>query len=286
MEKWHENLRKQYEAVPVPDEAKKRMEAGIRKAKEERMKNNIIHYFKRAGGTAAAAVAAIALLSNTSPAVAQAMEQIPVIGAISRVVTFRTYENQTGRMEARVDVPEIEESGSFISANEEMEQYAQTLIDEYEKTVREQAGEGNYSLDSTYETVFENDKYVCIVIHTTVAQGGAAQYTKAFTIEKQSGKSISLLELLGNDESRLNAVSDSIKEQMREQMASDENVIYFLDSDMPEQDFKGLTGEESFYFSQNGELVVAFDEYQVAPGYMGAVEFTIPAEMTGNLAGN
>lgn len=286
MEKWHENLRKQYEAVPVPDEAKKRMEAGIRKAKEERMKNNIIHYFKRAGGTAAAAVAAIALLSNTSPAVAQAMEQIPVIGAISRVVTFRTYENQTGRMEARVDVPEIEESGSFISANEEMEQYAQTLIDEYEKTVREQAGEGNYSLDSTYETVFENDKYVCIAIHTTVAQGGAAQYTKAFTIEKQSGKSISLLELLGNDESRLNAVSDSIKEQMREQMASDENVIYYLDSDMPEQDFKGLTGEESFYFSQNGELVVAFDEYQVAPGYMGAVEFAIPAEVTGNLAGN
>ena len=73
---------------------------------------------------------------------------------------------------------------------------------------------------------------------------------------------------------------------MREQMAADENVIYYLDSDMPEQDFKGLTGEESFYFSQNGELVVAFDEYQVAPGYMGAVEFTIPTEVTGNLAGN
>lgn len=286
MEKWHENLRKQYEAVPVPDEAKKRMEAGIRKAKEERMKNNIIHYFKRAGGTAAAAVAAIALLSNTSPTIAQAMEQIPVIGAISQVVTFRTYENQTGHMEARVNVPEIEESGKTIPANEEMDQYAQALIDEYEKTVREQAGEGNYSLDSTYETVFENDKYVCIVVHTTVAQGGAAQFTKAFTIEKKNGESISLLELLENDESRLNAVSDSIKAQMREQMAADENVIYYLDSDMPEQDFKGLTGEESFYFSQNGELVVAFDEYQVAPGYMGAVEFTIPTEVTGNLAGN
>lgn len=286
MEKWHENLRKQYEAVPVPDEAKKRTEAGIRKAKEERMKNNIIHYFKRAGGTAAAAVAAIALLSNTSPTIAQAMEQIPVIGAISQVVTFRTYENQTGHMEARVNVPEIEESGKTIPANEEMDQYAQALIDEYEKTVREQAGEGNYSLDYTYETVFENDKYVCIVVHTTVAQGGAAQFTKAFTIEKKNGESISLLELLENDESRLNAVSDSIKAQMREQMAADENVIYYLDSDMPEQDFKGLTGEESFYFSQNGELVVAFDEYQVAPGYMGAVEFTIPTEVTGNLAGN
>ena len=286
MEKWTEHLKEQYKKIEVSSEAKKRVEDGIRKAKKERREKRIVSFGRFAGGSAAAAVAVIAVLSNSSPAIAQAMEQIPVIGAISQVVTFRTYENQTGHMEARVNVPEIEESGKTIPANEEMDQYAQALIDEYEKTVREQAGEGNYSLDSTYETVFENDKYVCIVVHTTVAQGGAAQFTKAFTIEKKNGESISLLELLENDESRLNAVSDSIKAQMREQMAADENVIYYLDSDMPEQDFKGLTGEESFYFSQNGELVVAFDEYQVAPGYMGAVEFTIPTEVTGNLAGN
>ena len=30
-----------------------------------------------------------------------------------------------------------------------------------------------------------------------------------------------------------------------------------------------------------GELVIAFAEYDVAPGYMGAVEFTIPASVTG-----
>ena len=54
---------------------------------------------------------------------------------------------------------------------------------------------------------------------------------------------------------------------------------------MPDTDFKGLTGQESFYFSQEGELVIVFDEYQVAPGYMGAVTFTIPKEVTGDLLG-
>ncbi|OJT72202.1 anti-sigma factor, partial [Clostridioides difficile] len=29
-------------------------------------------------------------------------------------------------------------------------------------------------------------------------------------------------------------------------------------------------------FNKNGNLVISFDEYEVAPGYMGAVEFVIP----------
>ena len=46
----------------------------------------------------------------------------------------------------------------------------------------------------------------------------------------------------------------------------------------------GITGEESYYFNENGELVISFDEYEVAPGYMGAVTFTIPLNVTGKLA--
>lgn len=69
--------------------------------------------------------------------------------------------------------------------------------------------------------------------------------------------------------------------QMEEQMAKDESVIYFYHSEMPEQDFGGLAGDESYYFTRRGQLVIAFDEYQVAPGYMGAVEFIIPSSVTG-----
>ena len=64
-------------------------------------------------------------------------------------------------------------------------------------------------------------------------------------------------------------------------MAKDDSVSYFYNSDMPEDDFKGLSGDESFYFNQQGLLVITFDEDEVAPGYMGAVEFTIPADVAG-----
>lgn len=66
-------------------------------------------------------------------------------------------------------------------------------------------------------------------------------------------------------------------------MKEDENIAYFIDSDIPEMDFAGLTGEESYSFSDSGELVIYFDEYDVAPGYMGVVSFTIPLEVTGQL---
>ena len=47
--------------------------------------------------------------------------------------------------------------------------------------------------------------------------------------------------------------------------------------------FKELRGDESFYFNEKGELVITFDETDVAPAYMGAVEFAIPQSVTGTL---
>ena len=274
MEDWKKELRRQYEEIPVPEEARRRMEEGIQMAKQEkRQKNRGLIWLRRAGETAAAAMAVITVLVNASPAAAQVMEQIPVIGTIAQVVTFRTYEDHSGKGEANVEIPKIEEEGQTLEANREIDK------------IRAGEDQENYALDSTYEVVSENDRYVCIRIDTTVVMASGTQFVKVFTVDKETGETISLLQMLGGDETMLAAVSSNIMDQMREQMAADENVIYYLDSDMPEWDFKGLDGDESYYFDQDGELVVTFDEYEVAPGYMGAVEFVIPKSVTGDLAG-
>lgn len=112
---------------------------------------------------------------------------------------------------------------------------------------------------------------------------GDKRCTKVFTIDKTTGDIISLSDLFKNKPEMLTAISDNIKEQMKQQMAADSSVTYFIDSDMPEWDFKELKGDESFYFNEKGELVITFDETEVAPAYMGAVEFTIPQSVTGDL---
>lgn len=62
---------------------------------------------------------------------------------------------------------------------------------------------------------------------------------------------------------------------MRQQMKNDENKIYFIDTDMSENDFKQIKEDQNFYFNNN-DLVICFDEYEVAPGYMSKTEFIIP----------
>ena len=193
---------------------------------------------------------------------------------------MRTYEDKTNHFEAKVDIPEINSAPEAV--NRSIEDYANELIAQYEKELRESQGEGSYSLTSTYKVVTDTDKYLCLRIDTTLVMASGTEYTKVFTIDKTTGNIVPLSALFKDRPEMLTAISDNIKEQMKAQMAADSSVTYFIESDMPEWDFKELNGDESFYFNEKGELVITFDETEVAPAYMGAVEFTIPQSVTGN----
>jgi len=43
--------------------------------------------------------------------------------------------------------------------------------------------------------------------------------------------------------------------------------------------FKSISEEQNFYINDKGKLVIVFDEYEVAPGSMGCVEFVIPTSV-------
>ena len=88
-----------------------------------------------------------------------------------------------------------------------------------------------------------------------------------------------LSDLFRSGSDYINIISDNIKEQMKEQMAADENVTYWLNSDTPEWDFNSITDDTSFYLNENGELVICFNEGDVAPMYMGCVQFVIPNDV-------
>lgn len=241
-------------------------------------------WMKRTAAAAAAVLVTVGALANISPVTANAMEKLPVIGALAKVMTFRTFEDEKGNFNSRIDIPKIDsENGTEIAANQEIEEYAESLIAQYEEELKASGGEGHYSMESSYDIVSQNDRYVSIRINTTLVMASGAQYVKVFTVDKTTGNTVSLTELTGDNGEMLTKISENIKKQMRAQMKEDENIAYFIDSDLPEMDFAGLTGEESYSFSDSGELVIYFDEYDVAPGYMGAVSFTIPLDVTGQL---
>lgn len=273
MEMWKE----EYDQIPVPQEARDRIEAGIMRARLEKKRSDRMKNMKRTGVTAAALVLTFGIAVNASPVVAQAMDGIPVIGSIARVVTIRNYNESTDNgMMADISVPQIDGN---VAANAEMDAYAKELISRYEKEVVAQLGqeEGHYALESSYEVVSDNDKYVSIRINTVETMASGAEFVKIFTVDKATSETVSLKDYLNSPE-KLEAVSQNIKDQMAAQMAEDEGKIYFTEGEVG--GFTGLTGDENFYLNEAGELVIVFGEYEVAPGYMGTVSFTIPKDVT------
>lgn len=276
-------MKQQYEQIPVSKEAKIRMKQGMERAKREEKRGKIIRLAKRTGIGCAAALAAIIVLANSNQAISLAMEKIPIIGSITKVVTLRNYTDEKENYEADVSVPQVTVEGeaepevkeNLDIINKSIEEYAKELIEEYEEELKKE--EGHYTLESSYEIVRDTEKYLAIRINTLRVQASGFQSVKLYNIDKTTGKIIELKDLLDSD--RLQQASNNILEQMREQMQADEGKIYFIFSDEEPTGFQGLIGEENFYINEKGELVIIFDEYEVAPGYMGTVEFVIPKEL-------
>ena len=285
-----ERLRKmnqEYHEIPIPAELRNRVNAGIRAAKKERKRNKTIVFTKTAGGAVAAAVIAITVMANSGANIAHAMAKIPVIGAIAEVVTFREYQDSTNQMYADVKVPEVEvknEDGtvnqeSTDAINQSIQEYTDEIIAQYQADVEAADGQGYQAVDLDYKVITDSERLFSIRFDKLVIMASGEETVKIYHIDKKTGELINLSGIFKEGVNYIDPISENIRKQMKEQMAADENVTYWLDSDTPEWDFKSITADTTFYINEEGRLVIVFDEGEVAPMSMGSVEFTIPTEV-------
>lgn len=299
-----DKMNQEYHEIPIPAELRQRVESGVREAKKDmemeqhttakrkktpmKKKNNkMITFAKTIGGAAAAALIAITVIANSGANIAHAMANIPVIGAIAEVVTFREYQDTTKNMSANVKVPQVEvknEDGtvnqdSTAAINKSIQEYTDEIIDQYKADVEATDGEGHQEVDLSYKVITNTDRLYSIRFDKLIVMASGEETVKIYHIDKQTGKMINLSGIFKEGTNFIDPISNNIKEQMKEQMAADENVMYWLNSDTPEWDFKSITADSTFYINEDGKLVIVFNEGDVAPMYMGSVEFEIPTEV-------
>ena len=308
-------LKEEYENMTIPEAGRERLQAGIDRARME--KKRVEHARRRSAWTAVAAAAVVMIaLPNTNMQIAHAMENIPLLGGFFRLVTVRQYNYSDENHDAEVELAQInygEDAGEGASVgevaaapkgtavgsvegvgqeaavanlsedgveavNQDMEATVEELIRQFEDTLSE---EGYHGLHVTQEVVTDNARYYTVKLSVLETEASGYEHNQFYTIDKQTGNVVTLEDLFAEGSDYISAISENIKTQMKEQMAADEGVIYFLDNDdMPEFNFQGITEQTNFYFNEKDELVIAFDEYEVAPGSMGAPEFVIPQEVT------
>ena len=166
------------------------------------------------------------------------------------------------------------------------EQMRKQIKEAYENLIKEipDIGEGKKYVGMDYKIKSETDSILSIEVSKSEIQASGYETRKHYVIDKEK-QVVLTLPLIFKDKSYVDVISDNIKEQMRKQMKEDEGKSYFIDSekDFAEDDFKKIAENQDFYINSNNDLVICFDEYEVAPGYMGPVEFVIPKEIVDNL---
>lgn len=294
MEKW----KKEYEEIKVPEELKEKMETAILRAKKEKGKMKRKKMYK-AFGSMAAVLAAALVVPNTSQTVAAAMQSIPVLGNFFELVTIRDYQVNNECYVADVTVPELAMGQTDTSAQEygtattgimeeaEVEETTQATVEEINidiqaitdelieefKAKYEADEDGHHTLSVDSEVLTDDEKYFSLGLNIFEAEASGYERKRHYTIDKAIGKRAQLSDFYG--ENYVEVITEQVKEQMLAQMAADENVIYWLDSEIDEFNFKQIDEEQDFYVNKDGKVVICFDEYEVAPGSMGYVEFVL-----------
>ena len=235
---------------------------------------------KTIGWAAAAAALVLVIVPNTSADAAYAMEQIPILGDVIRAVTIRNYQYEDENFLADIEEVRLENvkmEGSIQTINESIEEMTDRLIARFAEQVEQ--GEGHSGIYAGHEVVTDTDTWFTLRIHVTEIEASGFQYQYYYHIDKTTGEIATLKDLFKEGADYITPISENIKEQMREQMQADESKVYWVDSkeEMGHQ-FEAVKADQNFYVNQNGQIVICFDEYEVAPGYMGLVEFTVDEE--------
>lgn len=277
-----ECLKREYKGMEMSEEQLEVMKESISQAKKEkRMKNTKMI---RGIAAAAAAVAVFVALPNTSVNVAYAMSNIPVIGKLVEVVTFREYEYESERQNADIEVPELvsTEVPAVNEINSEIQEITDQLVAEFEENMKNE--EGYQELVVKHEILATTEEYFTLKLICYQGAGSGAEWDYFYTIDLNTGERLALADLFAEGADYISPISENIKEQMREQMDADENISYWLDDEeIPEWNFEAITDETSFYVNGDGNIVICFDEGDVAPMYMGCVEFVIPDEVAAEI---
>lgn len=285
-----------YGDIEIPKELSAMVDGLIKKDRRKKAERKVIFMIKRCAAAAAAALVVFTAGLNTSQAFAEGAAELPVIGAIARVLTVRSYHQDEGDYKIDMEVPAIEDSnsadasgGEFTSlVNAEIEKIvddytneAKAEFEEYKEaffatggTEEEWAGR-QMDIIVDYDVKYQKSPILSLELTTAKGWVAASEERHYYNLNVLEGKELKLEDLLGDD--YINICNAEIDRQIKEQLANDESLSYFGygDNELTDASFRTIDENTDFYINSDGQVVIVFPEYSIAPGYMGWREFAV-----------
>lgn len=288
-----------YDHIVVPEELDARLRAALETATPQKQKtSNVVHFSKWAATAAAALFICFTIGLNTSESFAMSAAEFPLLGQIAKVLTIRSYEKAEGNTITTVEIPEIQlesevldQAHAITDVNkkiqalvEEFTLEKETEVEDYKDIFLENGGtlkeweERSIEINVDYEVKYQTESLLSLLVDGWISWFNFDEERHFYNIDLKTGKELTLIDFFGED--AYNYASDCVLQQMETLIQSDPDTYSFWgvmeDEDMGHE-FIGVTEETLFYINENGNIVVTYDKYEVAPGSMGIQEFEIPA---------
>ena len=198
-----------------------------------------------------------------------------------KVVTALAYEKEDRDIAVSVKIPEIHWGPSVSAARQKQvnagirrlcEQYAEEAEDwarQYRKAFLETGGseeewkDHGIAVSVRYEILAQTDNYLSLRIMGTDNWSRAHYRAKYYTFDFQTGKTVTLKDILGDEYQTIADVS--IRRQMDHRWNGGASYGTFT----------GIDEDTPFYINEKGNPVVVFSAYEIAPGSEGRPEFEI-----------
>lgn len=247
-------------------------------------KRNHFGVIKKAAWAAVTFLVCMVSLLNISSGFAAAAYDIPIIGNLCRIFTFREYHFEDDIKYIDVKIPQFNNDGkSDIEKRVNLE--IQKIIGDYVEESEVRAKEYYEAYVQTggdpkefipigitidYEIKHLSSRYVSFVI--TQYETNFSAYTSYvyYNIDLESGRKLTLKDWLGSDYRQIAA--DSIENTISGWSREQKELLW---DDLSVIDL--ISENTDFYIDQNRNAVVVFEKYEAARGSAGTLEFTIQA---------
>lgn len=284
-------LKEEYMEAEMTGAQLDRLKDVMRRAKHDNRRKRRIRYIRNILAATASFTVLFIAIPNVNSSVAEAMSGIPVLGRLINIVTFRDYHYNDGSHSADVHVPELaastdsfgEESveneikDSAAEINTEIQRITDDVINEFTEHMQKKLGYKEVTVDS--KVIVTADNYFTLKLTCYQAQASGYQSDYYYTINLFDGRRMHLKDFFTENADYVTPISDEIKKQMQEQMAKDDGVKYWLNDEYEDINFKSISEDASFYINLHNNVVICFNQGDVAPMYMGCLEFEIPGEV-------
>lgn len=307
-------LKKGYESVEVPPELSDLVQETIAKATQD-LQNGVdkkdsteptlqkenppdlsaakqkkwIRGLTTAVAAFAVLVGAFAFGVNTNEAFAASLKDVPILGALADVFTGSVIKESDDVADVEALIPEVR--GLKDKKLQEMinkkvtdkttaaiKETKQAMVENKEAWLATGGTEEEYmqrEITVDYEVKCITEDILSFTVSKTQTLASAYFEIDYYNYDLKTGKELTLEAALQKSlgDQALKKASKIIAQEITKR-SKEVDAVYFDGSEGVEG-FTKLSKDQNFYINENGNPVVVFNKYEIAPGYMGIQEFEI-----------